>query len=337
MESGRATVRECEPQVVGACPFCGGERLVAAYAGVRDQLGMSEGAWDWVRCLRCGSLLLSPRPPGEALAAFYPDEYAAAPAETSATGAAARLVHALEDLLFALQSSGQARIVRRLTGAAAGARMLDVGCGSGRQLERFRRMGFAVRGVDLRPEAVEEVRRRGIEAEVCAAESVAAVVPPGSLDLVTAFASLEHADDVRLMLAALHQVLRPGGWVALEVPVTPSCDERAFGTRWRSLTEAPRHTSIPSPSGMAALLRDGGFEDVRVAPDPVIMLGAASVLSMVPGADATLVWQGAGVRGGVRRLAAGLAVLPATVRAAWSVWGARRPSLVIVVARKAAG
>jgi len=323
-------------RMLTVCPYCGGERLVAAYQGVRDQLRMSPGTWDWVRCLRCGSLLLSPRPPGEELATFYPREYTAAPAETSSTGAAARAVHVLEDLLFALQSRGQARVVCRLTGVGPGAELLDVGCGSGRQLEEFRRMGLRVRGVDLRPEAVEAVRRHGITADVCASEALIDVVASGSLDLVTAFASLEHADDVRGTLAAFRAVLRPGGWLAMEVPVTPCCDERVFGAGWRSLTEAPRHTTVPSPSGLAALLRAGGFEDVRAAPDPVIMLGAAAVLSAVPDVDATLVWERGGAAGALRRLTGGLAVIPLTAWAAWAVWVARRPAMVIVAARKAA-
>ena len=137
---------EYEPQILTRCPYCGGRRLIATYRDVPDQLRMSPGTWQWVRCERCGSLLLSPRPPGEALAAFYPHEYTAAPGETATTGPAA--VHALEDLLFALQSRGQARIVLRLTGLkrVRPVRLLDVGCGSGRHLEQFRRLGLTVRG-----------------------------------------------------------------------------------------------------------------------------------------------------------------------------------------------
>jgi SAM-dependent methyltransferase len=325
---------ESRPQTVDECPYCEGRRLVVAHRDVRDQLRVSTTTWSFVRCVRCGSLLLSPRPPGAALAAFYPEEYTAAPAETSASGLAAEGVHALEALLFGLQSRGQARIVERLTGLRRGdrPRLLDVGCGSGRQLEQFHRLGFEVRGVDLRPEAVAAVRRHGIRADVCAAERLTDVVEPGSMDVVTAFASLEHADDVRRTVAAFRAVLRPGGWLAAEVPITPCLDEHAFGTHWRVLTEAPRHTTVPSPSGMAALLTATGFEGVRAAADPLIMLAAVLSLSVVPDVDATLVWAEGGFSGPARRLAGGLVILPGL---AWAVASrvARRPSTAIVAAR----
>jgi SAM-dependent methyltransferase len=104
-------------------------------------------------------------------------------------------------------------------------RVLDAGCGEGRNLVYFLRNGFDCYGVDRDPEAVDAVRR--------VASELAKSLPPdhfqiaeldslpfadGSMDAVVASAVLHFASDephLARMLGELWRVLAPGGfWFA---------------------------------------------------------------------------------------------------------------------------
>jgi SAM-dependent methyltransferase len=100
-------------------------------------------------------------------------------------------------------------------------RILDAGCGTGRNLVYFLREGFDVCGVDLSPEAVASV--------AALASTLAAHLPeenfrlepvekmsfaPESFDVVISSAVLHFARDEahwRMMLGEMWRVLKPGG------------------------------------------------------------------------------------------------------------------------------
>jgi tellurite methyltransferase len=104
---------------------------------------------------------------------------------------------------------------------ARGARILDTGCGSGRNLVYLLRQGYEVFGVDQDPRCVDYVRRL--------AATLAPMLPPDNFrpeaiesmsfpdafaDLVISSAVLHFARDdgqFRAMLHSTWRVLRPGG------------------------------------------------------------------------------------------------------------------------------
>ena len=100
----------------------------------------------------------------------------------------------------------------------AGSRVLDVGCGGGLLAEGMARRGARVIGIDLAPEALEVARLHALEADVgveyreVAVEAIAAA-EPGGFDLVTCLEMLEHVPDPAAIVAALGQLVRPGGHV----------------------------------------------------------------------------------------------------------------------------
>src|SRR5688572_8851679 len=76
-------------------------------------------------------------------------------------------------------------------------RILEVGCGAGWAMERFRAAGFEVQGVDASPAAVEMARARGFLAEV---SDIEAGVLPSGFTVVAALEVLEHLRDPRVAL-----------------------------------------------------------------------------------------------------------------------------------------
>jgi SAM-dependent methyltransferase len=104
---------------------------------------------------------------------------------------------------------------------APGMRILDAGCGSGRNLVYLLRQEYEVFGVDLDPKCVDDVRRLAatlapnLPAGNFRAEAVESMsFPNASADLVVSSAVLHFArndDQFRAMLRATWRVLKAGG------------------------------------------------------------------------------------------------------------------------------
>ncbi len=95
-------------------------------------------------------------------------------------------------------------------------RILDVGCGTGANLQMLAEFGVA-EGVDVSAEALDFCRARGLgQVRQGAAESLP--YEDAQFDLVTGLDVVEHLDDDVAGLREMFRVLRPGGRVLLFVP-----------------------------------------------------------------------------------------------------------------------
>jgi SAM-dependent methyltransferase len=95
-------------------------------------------------------------------------------------------------------------------------RILDVGCGTGANLELLGKYGEA-EGVDVSPEALAFCRARGLE-NVKLGEAERLPYEDNSFDLVTGLDVVEHLDDDVAGLREMRRVLKPGGRALLFVP-----------------------------------------------------------------------------------------------------------------------
>jgi SAM-dependent methyltransferase len=133
-----------------------------------------------------------------------------------------------------------------LVGDVAGARVLDIGCGSGANATLLAARGARVVGVDISPDLLALARRRAAmdrletSVRVLCGSTHAIPLPDASVDLVFGNAILHHVDLPRTA-AEIRRVLVPGGRGVFKEPVRTS---RAVG--WlRSLI--PLRPDIVSP------------------------------------------------------------------------------------------
>lgn len=107
-------------------------------------------------------------------------------------------------------SGPRSRFLRYL---APGSRILDAGCGSGRDLKAFRRAGYAAEGADGSARMCE-VARRNSGAEVMLTD-LAQIGGPPRFGGIWANASLLHipAGELPAVLRGFHAALLPGGIV----------------------------------------------------------------------------------------------------------------------------
>ena len=98
--------------------------------------------------------------------------------------------------------------LRRLT-VRSRDRVLDVGCGNGLLLQRFKRRGWDVSGIDLSAWAEQAAERVGFLLYRGSIET--ASLPAGHFDVVTSTSTLEHIPNLVPHIQAVLRVLRPGG------------------------------------------------------------------------------------------------------------------------------
>lgn len=134
------------------------------------------------------------------------------------------------------------------SGVKASPRILDAGCGTGRNLVEYSRLG-TVEGVDVSSQAVDFCHERGFGARQAALEALP--FEDGRFDLIAATDVIEHLDDDRRALAELRRVASPGGRLVLTVP--------AYQWLWTQHDESMHHKRRYTASRLAASAEAGGW------------------------------------------------------------------------------
>jgi SAM-dependent methyltransferase len=128
-------------------------------------------------------------------------------------------------------------------------RILDIGCGTGGNLETLSGFGRA-EGVDISSEALDFCRARGLNN---VRQGAAETLPyeSESFDLVTGLDVVEHLDDDVSGLREMRRVLRPGGRMLLFVP--------AFMFLWGVQDDVSHHRRRYTRSELKVKLQQAGM------------------------------------------------------------------------------
>ena len=132
-------------------------------------------------------------------------------------------------------------------------RILDAGCGTGRNLIEYGKLGEAT-GIDPSEAAIEFCRRRGLD-DVHRATLESLPFDDGRFDLLLACNVIEHVDDDAAALAELRRVAAAGGHLLITVP--------AYMWLWSSHDESHHHRRRYTLSRLRSRIVDSGFEPLR--------------------------------------------------------------------------
>jgi SAM-dependent methyltransferase len=94
--------------------------------------------------------------------------------------------------------------------AARAGRLLDVGCGRGRNAELFRRLGMDVTGIDLDEAALAQARQKFPQIDFQIGDVQKLAFPDAAFDAVFSSSVLQYVD-WPLAIRQCHRVLKPGG------------------------------------------------------------------------------------------------------------------------------
>ncbi len=122
--------------------------------------------------------------------------------------------HAAADEYNVFTPEANARLIDafgRLSGLPSGARVADLGCGSGLFTEMLRRAGYAAIGLDISPKLVALGRAKYPGLELTEGDAENLPFGTASLDGVLLSGLVHHFPDPRRLAAETFRVLRPGG------------------------------------------------------------------------------------------------------------------------------
>jgi len=130
---------------------------------------------------------------------------------------------------------------------------LDVGCGSGRNLQLLSRFADHVIGLDRSSTALELAASQ--RPATARADGQAIPLASSSVDLLSALDVLEHLDEDQRALEEFHRVLRPDGLLLLTVP--------AYRFLWSEHDEALMHRRRYVASELHMKLTRAGFRVLK--------------------------------------------------------------------------
>jgi len=252
------------------CRICGACRTSGTYLA-REMMFALGTAFHYAQCVGCGSLWLTD-PPAD-FSVHYPREYYSF--GNGSKGARERLtdfLRARRDWSYFGRGGVLGRFLARQyqeggllsiskLNVRRDARILDVGCGSGKLLHRMAAVGFKnLAGVD--PFLSNEISNgNGLRVRKCRLEDVT----NEKYDLVMFHHSLEHVANPKGTLRTAAQLLAPGGKCLVRLPVVADAWEK-YGTGWVQL-DPPRHIWVPTEGAMRILAESVGLRVQSVEHD----------------------------------------------------------------------
>lgn len=234
--------------------------------------------YDLVRCVDCGLAYVSNPPSAEELKRIYSAE----------SNYHVQLHDPASETWRSFEALAQKHMafVRQQTGSG---RVLDVGCSTGHFLAAARAQGFEVEGAKFSADSARVAREHfGLTVTEGSVHQVSAA--PGSFDLVTMFDVIEHVPDPAADIAAVWQLLKPGGWFVLSTPNIDGLFPRLSLPLAKALghwphPEPPHHLYQFSVRTLAAMLEKGGFVPSAVSHTRIPLsytFGSPAVLARSP-------------------------------------------------------
>ena len=273
----------------GNCALCGSDAF-ALHREVPDILVGSPGHWGVLRCgnAACGMLTLAPRPTSGELREAYKDYFTheeGAPIP-QARGLRRRIrsafqhrmlgypfdggsLDALLGWLYVLFPQRREIALREMfyVKHVTGGRLLEVGCGNGRQLGRMAQAGWQVEGIDFDEDAAARVRSLGIPVRV--GELADAGYPADQFDAIILSHVIEHVQDPVQLLVECRRILKPGGQLVLATPNADALGHCWYGRAWLGL-DPPRHLVVFTARSLAAAARSAGFSVMTVKTKAIV-------------------------------------------------------------------
>jgi SAM-dependent methyltransferase len=156
-------------------------------------------------------------------------------------------------------------------GLPASARVLDAGCGSGRNMVELVHLG-EVTGVELSDASVALARERGV-GEVVAGSVLEMPFADDSFDLAVSLDVIEHLEDDLGAMRELRRTVAPGGALLVTVP--------AYQWLWSGHDEINHHHRRYTRRTLQRVAEQAGWKQARTTYFNSLLLPAAIVLRVL--------------------------------------------------------
>jgi SAM-dependent methyltransferase len=238
-----------------ACPVCLSPDSKFLFDAQDWTLHVSNDRFGVRRCRRCGTGYLSPRPSVADLPKYYPARFYWSYERGNTSIPWGEIV---------IRRGPQLKAKSRVLSDMEPGRLLDIGAQKGEFLWFMKRQGWEIEGVELDnsvPNPAALPIRYG--------DFLAMEFEPGSFDVVTIWAVLEHVQEPRLFVEKAASLLRPGGRLVALVTNLNSIQGRFFRA-----DDFPRHLTLFTKKSVRDLARHCGLTVTRIWTDQAIFSGA---------------------------------------------------------------
>jgi SAM-dependent methyltransferase len=214
---------------------------------------LAKHGYQIVQCQRCGFLYVHPRPSPDALTAFYQH-----PRYFQSDEAYGYSAYAADREEIERQASERLTFIERLMKPG---RLLDLGCAAGYFLNVAKARGWQVEGIEVSQVVVQSAEH--LLGQRIQPTLEAACFGSDSFDVATLWEYIEHVPDPRDDLQRVHQLLKPGGVLALSTPNAGQPRVRRYPDVWREF-KPPEHLSFFTVETLTTLMGACGFEPVII-------------------------------------------------------------------------
>lgn len=204
----------------------------------------------YVSCPMCRCLFVDPYPAREENQVFQGPEVVSR-------------LEQVEKLRRAYFNKKLQRLEDRMGGSLNGARLLEVGCGTGILLQEARGRGWSADAVELSSELAARARENNPGAVISTVD-IQNHEPDGlGYDALICLDVLEHVLSPLEMVENCRELLKPGGLFLLQTPNTRSFRARNEGARWEML-DPDQHLNLFSSDALRVLLTTVGFDVLEI-------------------------------------------------------------------------
>lgn len=268
------------------CPICDSAQRIQLHDDLTDRVfRCAPGRWDLYQCEDCRSAYLDPRPTKDTIHLAYQTYYTHEKRNRQKTESLRpwrKFVRALANgyrnrqygtrlkpespmgtwliPLFPRLRRTLDRELRYLPPLRQGAKLLDVGFGSGAFLLFAQKGGWEVYGADPDPVAVANARQAGLNARQGGIEAYSDFT--AHFDVITMNHVIEHVHDPVAVIEQAYRLLKPGGSLHIDTPNIDAYGHRAFKAHWRGL-EVPRHLVLFNWASLKRVNQEAGFKEIR--------------------------------------------------------------------------
>lgn len=241
------------------CPVCGSAAVGSSIFGGYRYL---QRRYDIVRCRTCGFFFTDPLPEQDILMDLYSrseyfDEYVAPGSDSVGYLTSLDSPNEYDEMTLALLAQ------HRRDG-----RLLDVGCAGGRFLARAKEVGYEVFGIEPNARMAAYARDvLSLKVFEGGLHNAGDIFGPSFFDIVHLGDVLEHLCDLHGAFADIRSILREGGLLVLQQPMTYNRSLFNFFLGLNMLVKKDRYSPYPPlhlwefvPGTMRRVLGEKGFQ-----------------------------------------------------------------------------
>lgn len=249
-----------------SCDICGHDQG-SVWLKSKDR---GNGSFILQKCNNCGLIFLNPRPTRSTIGIYYPDDYGCFEPPKGV------IAYLKKKLILYIASEymgyeiGRKNLIkkylaypfryslRRVPYPKIGGKLLDIGCGIGKDLDIYKSLGWETYGVEINAAAVEQASKKGHNVLHGTLES--AYFMNNFFDAVTMWDVIEHLHHPVDILKEINRILKLDGYFLLRAPNCDSLQARIFGDKWGAASHIPQHLYFFMPDTISQAAAKACFE-----------------------------------------------------------------------------